>query len=427
MTIKKLGIKKIVIIFTIYIGFVLTMLTASVHRITVEDLNLVEVNDILFTAVEEWDGQIEKSVAVARKYGIDIVVFTKEGTIVARSDSMEQITLDDAMRRRDTIVDIVINGQSEGKLVINNESQRKLESTKRDCIILISIAIGTMVLFAAGYFLYISKHIIKPFHKMKEFANHVATGNLDIPVPMNKDNLFGAFSESFDLMRIELAEAREKERQANESKKELVASLSHDIKTPLSSNKSLAELLSVQIKEAKQKERIESIFRKTSQIELLTNNLFHSTLEELNALKVEVTEEASTFLEECIAYADYRHKIIDFHLPECLIICDKLRISQVFDNIIANSYKYADTMIQIRGEVIEKNLHIYIRDHGKGVNKEELPLLTTKFYRGQNAEGKSGSGIGLYMSDYFMRKMGGALSISSTNEGFIVELQLALS
>ena len=63
-----------------------------------------------------------------------------------------------------------------------------------------------------------------------------------------------------------------------------------------------------------------------------------------------------------------------------------------------------------------------IKDHGAGVDPEEIDLLTNKFYRGKNTEGKDGSGLGLYISGELMKKMGGQLICSSDKDGFEVIL-----
>ena len=68
-----------------------------------------------------------------------------------------------------------------------------------------------------------------------------------------------------------------------------------------------------------------------------------------------------------------------------------------------------------------------LRDHGPGVPKEELDLLTNKFYRSRNAEEKEGSGLGLYIASSLMKKMGGELICDSDGSGFIVTLLIPLS
>jgi signal transduction histidine kinase len=109
-------------------------------------------------------------------------------------------------------------------------------------------------------------------------------------------------------------------------------------------------------------------------------------------------------------------------IPQCLVYMDKLRMKQVIDNVVNNSYKYAGTDIHVSFK-IEENICITIRDSGAGVPDEELALVTEKYYRGSNAKGKSGSGIGLYLCKTFMKQMGGDMEYYN-NDGFVVELVL---
>ena len=82
----------------------------------------------------------------------------------------------------------------------------------------------------------------------------------------------------------------------------------------------------------------------------------------------------------------------------------------------------SETEVELHQKSTE-GIRITIRDHGKGVPDDELALITEKFYRGSNAKGKSGSGIGLYLSKSFMRQMGGEMYYYN-DEGFVVELFL---
>lgn len=124
---------------------------------------------------------------------------------------------------------------------------------------------------------------------------------------------------------------------------------------------------------------------------------------------------------------NYYNKIkITSNLPECLILCDKLRLTQIFDNVAGNSYKYAGTNINISFVLESTHLQIYIKDFGRGINEQELPLVWQKFYRGHNAEGKDGSGLGLYLSKLFIEKMGGQIECINEQDGFLVKLSIKL-
>jgi len=283
---------------------------------------------------------------------------------------------------------------------------------KRDRNLQIFLVLFIVALTALGLILYLyyEKWILKPFKNLQAFARRITEGNLDIPLTMDKDNLFGAFTESFDLMREELKRARENERLADRSKKELVASLSHDIKTPVASIKAVTELMLLMAeKEGRGKDirQLETISAKAEQIDSLITNMFHATLEELQALCVTVAEVESTAVIGLIENADYEKRVRSFQVPSCLILADLLRLQQVFDNIIGNSYKYAGTDIEVKAFFAERFLVVEVVDFGGGVPEDELPLILNKFYRGKNTESKSGYGLGLFIARYLLEQMGG--------------------
>ena len=287
--------------------------------------------------------------------------------------------------------------------------------------ITILAAIGVLL------FLYCEKHLLRPFRKLETFAGRIATGNLDIPLEMDEHNLFGAFTESFDMMREELRTARENEQLANQSKKELVASLSHDIKTPVASIQSAMDLMILKAKDEKEKQMLNSVNAKCEQINTLITDMFHSTLEELQVLNVTPTEIPSTEVDDIINQADYENRITSFSLPSCLVVADSLRLQQAFDNIINNSYKYAGTDIYVKSFIEGDHLVIAVHDFGSGVLDEELPLLFNKFYRGKKTEKTTGYGLGLYLSKYFMEKMSGDLYCENQEDGFVVKVMLRLA
>lgn len=310
-----------------------------------------------------------------------------------------------------------------GKIVWEMSKNRyeKMNQERSDAtLILVGIvALAGYILLAVIYFKF-----IRPFRVLNKFSTEIAKGNLDFKLPMEKRNMFGAFTESFDIMREELKAAREREYQANISKKELVAELSHDIKTPVSTIKATCEVMQVTEQNENTKEKINVILNKADMIDQLVGNMFHATMEELQVLKVEAIEESSLTIPEMFGDLKYYGNIImDNEIPQCLIYMDKLRMKQVVDNIINNSYKYAGTDIHVLFKQENEGIRITIRDNGKGVPDEEMALVAEKFYRGSNAKGKSGSGIGLYLSKNFINQMGGEMTYYNDN-GFVVELFL---
>ena len=377
MKIKRVGTISIVILIALTSLGIGAML--FLHKNQTKP-DLVEVNDFIKTLEEEGEDS-PKVAELKEKYGLEYTYL-------------------------------------DGKLLVYSDQTSKQESRDR---IVVVILVSTMIIsicFILYYTHYMQKNIIRPFHKMQNFASEVAAGNFDVPLSMDKNHLFGAFTESFDIMREELSIARENERKANDSKKELVASLSHDIKTPLASIKAMIEVLCVKSPEPTIAAKLEMIHGKADQIEVLINNLFHATLEEIQELKVQPAAIESTEVAGLLRNADFNYKIQEFNIQECLVEVDPLRLQQVFDNLIHNSYKYANTQIAVTTYIEGEYLCVILKDYGAGVSNEEFPRLKQKYFRGTNSGGKSGAGIGLYISDYFMRKMNGFLELENETTGF---------
>ena len=383
----------------------------------------VAVNEIVQTVQRDW-GSLEDH---ANHTGFDYVVLDAGGTILYRTKPGLSESVNAAVAHRDTMLDVEVSGKPVGKLIIYNDASAVLRSEKRTAVFVMTAAMLLQLGICLGYFCLIRRTMVIPFRKLERFAQRVAGGNLDIPLEMDRHNLFGAFTESFDLMRAELKKARIAEAKANAAKKELVAKLSHDIKTPVASIKAASEVGAALAADGKTRENYRQIVQKADQINTLVTNLFSATLEELQELTVTPSDMKSGELCTLLENADYLHRAALPEIPDCLLFADRLRLQEVFDNIFANSYKYAGTKIDVKVELGEGYLTVCVEDYGGGVAEAELPHLKEKFKRGGNAEGIEGAGLGLYISDHCMREMGGGLALESGASGLRAVVRIALS
>lgn len=358
---------------------------------------------------------------------LDYVVLDRDETVMFQTKPELNGSINMAVTHRDTILDINVGGSTVGKIIIYNDTQQLLKKQKQTAIIILSAAMLVQCSICIWYLIYLNRTVIEPFNKLKGFAERVAGGNLDIPLEMDKKNLFGAFTESFDIMRSELKKARIAEAEATASKKELVAKLSHDIKTPIASIKAVSEVGAALTDDGKIKGNYIQIIRKADQINALITNLFTAALEELQQLTVTPADIESQELKNLLESADYLRRAVIPDIPACLLYADRLRLQQVFDNIFSNSYKYVNTEIDVSVEKHKNLLAISIEDYGGGVSKEDLPLLKEKFKRGSNAANIEGAGLGLYISNYFMKKMHGELLLENGKNGLKTTVIICLS
>lgn len=388
-----------------------------------------EINRCIIRLGDEWDLVSVKSdelITPDEEFDYAVIDNDSKVLIYTRDDVAKSIS--SATSNYDIIRDIEKDGVVVGKILVHNPKAELAKQTNTKIAVFVGSLIAVTILVFVFYYLYIKKSVIDPFRKLKSFAVRIAGGNLDTPLEMDKGNAFGAFTESFDIMREELKASHDREEKAVKSRKELVAQLSHDIKTPVASIKAMTDVMSLTATD-ETKDTIAAISSKADQIDELISNLFHATLEELEQLEVKPEDVNSTDIVKIIKDADYLGKIKKLDIKEVVVYADKLRLNQVVSNIIFNSYKYANTEISVNGKFDSENkyLLIEIADKGPGVPEDELEIITQKFKRGSNVGNNDGSGLGLYISDYLMKKMDGRLTPKNIEGGFAVELALKIS
>lgn len=387
-----------------------------------DKINNTEANDIIFTVRKYWP-DAERAVSMMQGYGTDYLVTDAEGRTVAASSSGLNTDYVYDFIHKDYSVDILEDGKVLGRIIFINNGEDDFKR-KVGVWALAFLAIFLLKDILAVFCLW--KHIFDPIKRMNDFAGQIARGNLDIPVDCSAS--FGAFSESFDIMREELLYARKGEQEADKRRREVIASISHDIKNPMASIQAIAEYQSLTTGSEELRREFDTIMQKTNQINGMIHNLHTSMLDELERLEVRPKELGSSAIGEALRQADFRKRIKDFEIPECLVMADQVRFMQVADNIISNSYKYADTQIEVCSWFEDECLCISIKDFGKGVKKEEEIFLTQKYFRGQNAKEKEGSGMGMYIAEYLVKGMGGRLLCrSEENAWFEVRIWLALA
>ena len=379
-----------------------------------------EINDIVFT-IKKYYPDVDSAINILQGYETDYIVIGEDGKEVGASRQKLVTDYNYDYIHRDYSVEISKDGKIQGKIIFINRKPDTKKKYQLFCVIIIMLFLLKDVLTI----LYLRKNVLYPVKKVNEFARLISKGNLDIPVGRADSSFFGAFSESFDIMREELIYAKKREQEADKLRREMIASISHDIKNPVASIQAVAEYQCLTTDSDELRQEFQIIVEKTNQISGMIANLHTSMLNDLDRLEVNSVATESYVIEKALHHADFKRKIKDFTILECLVMIDKVRIHQIMDNIISNSYKYADTEIEVMSHFEGEYLCISIKDFGSGVKKEEEVFLAQKYFRGQNAKEKEGSGLGIYISEYLIKSMDGKLRCYS-EEGKWFEIKLWL-
>ncbi len=425
----------------IFISFTVLMIIALIGFINLAKItkydkrDILDYNDMLFRIEDDLkNGMPEEE--VESKYGCSIV-FDKK---------INNQELAEYYASGSLVLDLVVDNEYIGK-VAWNDIEEWYHSANMEFFKASFMMWGIVLISGYVLILFLFSTFIRPIENLEKFAGNVAKGELDKPLPIHKNNMFGAFVEGFDLMREQLKASGERERKAEIARRELIQGLSHDIKTPLAVIKATCEVIELKLSRKKNDvsdaereeyenliEKIESISDKADTISALMSEVMHANLEQLEAVDVNPSEEDCTIIENFFKnLSDYGNIILENSIHSCLVYMDKKRMEQVIDNIVGNSYKYAKTDIKVHFSVTDDMtladgsslcfVKITIRDSGPGVNSDDLPLIAEKYYRGKNALDESGYGLGMYLCRLYMEKQGGGMDYYNDN-GFVVELLL---
>ena len=278
---------------------------------------------------------------------------------------------------------------------------------------------------------YVYFSILRPFDKLKGFADEIAKGNFDVPLNYERSNYFGSFTWAFDSMRREITKARTCEREAIENNKTVIATLSHDIKTPIASIRAYAEGLEANLDSTPEKRAryLSVLMRKCDEVSALTNDLFLHSLADLDKLKMSKERIAlGGFIRQAVEEISGEKGDVHYRQPETeiFVIGDRSRLMQLCENIINNARKYAGTDVYMTLCRREDQAVLTFRDKGPGIPDEDMPFITDKFYRGHNCGSQQGSGLGLYIVRYICEQLGGELHLRRHPEGGL-EAEVVLS
>jgi signal transduction histidine kinase len=288
------------------------------------------------------------------------------------------------------------------------------------------------------------KRIMKPLNALASGVRQIGENNLGFRLAYSGKDEFRPVCDTFNEMAARL-ESMVKEREKNEqTRRELIAGISHDLFTPLTSIKvSIDGIKSGVAASAEQRQKyLGFIENKTAEIEHIVRQLFLFSKLDIGEFPVELqTVDCGAMIEDCVEElsGEYERRglvLATGKLPRAIHIkIDLMLFRRVIINVFENAAKYktAETgrlVIDCALSADEKNKTAVIRlsDDGPGVAPENLEKLFDVFYRADQSRNKKGSGLGLAISAKIIAKMGGTIHAELPDAGglaIVIELPAA--
>ncbi|MFD2306371.1 HAMP domain-containing sensor histidine kinase [Enterococcus termitis] len=338
--------------------------------------------------------------------------------------------------------DFHFKDQSAGTLMILKKENTVLEfMTKWGIVIIVSILVISIggVLFLNHL---LKKTVIQPLENLGAGMSEISTGHLQAPMTSQPEKTaleVKRLTNDFEKMRAALIDSTNEQEKLENNRKELVASISHDLKTPITSIIGYVEGLLDGVADSPEKQAryLQTIHTKAIALNELIEELF---------LYSKLDAEAVPFHFERININEFlKHLIEEFQLQDRQVLLrletqstkpsyvegDRMQLNRVFVNLIENSLKFQqnDQPLAVTINVLEQDPFVEIRvtDNGQGIAKEQLPYVFDHFYRGEKERSSQtgGSGLGLAIVKQIIDMHEGEVQIESElSQGTTVRILL---
>ena len=271
-------------------------------------------------------------------------------------------------------------------------------------------------------------NMLNPIKQINEATKKVALGDYDIELETKREDEIGELTKNFNKMTHGL-------KSTENLQKEFINNVSHEVKTPVSSIEGFAKFLkddnlskeereeyaNIIIEEAK---RLENLTGKILKLSKLNNQEVITNKQEI--MIAEQIRRAVSLLEPKWSKKDIK---INVSLEEKVFLGDEGLIFQVWVNLLDNAIKFSkpNSSIDIKVHEKDKNICVEIKDHGIGMNEEEIEKIFDRFYQIDKSHSEEGSGLGLAIVKRILELSEGKIEIKSKeNVGttFTVELPI---
>lgn len=347
--------------------------------------------------------------------------------------------------------------------VARRQVEETLEDVIGDFLVFISIAIALGILTSVLGAAYIYRQLTRPFAALTKAITLLAKGDLKVPVPQFQTSVeLTELAEAAEVLRrssleriqLERENARKERRIANEQaeaeklelslrkeqekmqlQRKFVAMVSHEFRTPLAIIDGQAQGVLRRLDRIQPESLASRMTKVQTAVErLVTMMETMLSSSRLEAGTIEFRPEEHDLQELVAEVCAHQHEVSASH--DIVVDVDALPkryhgdprlLRQVFANLLSNAVKYSPDAKQVDVTVVEDahGLQILIRDYGLGIPENELPKLSSQFFRASTSEGISGTGIGLHLVKAFIDMHGGSMTISSiVGEGSTFSIQL---
>lgn len=288
-------------------------------------------------------------------------------------------------------------------------------------IVLLVFASGMAMVL--GYFL--SSTVTERINQLKNAAEELADGNLKTRVAVNGRDEVASLAETFNQMAEQLQAADQRQRELESLRRDLIAWVSHDLQTPLTSMRAILEALSDGVVEDPEtvKRYLLTAQRDVRSLSSLIDDLFHLAQLDAGGLPLHradasLSDLVSDTLESFTELAKQQQITLEGNVDSDVdpVHMDTQAIGRVLNNLIGNALRHTPAQGRVSVWVRRNpNVEVTVSDTGEGIRAEDIPHVFERFYRGEKSRSRAtgGAGLGLAIARGIVQAHGGEINVES--------------
>ena len=278
-------------------------------------------------------------------------------------------------------------------------------------------AAGIAVAAALGRFG--ARRVLAPLAEVADTAVEIGrTDDLSRRLKIHADDEVGALATRFNQMLERLQRSRDQLDESVRAQRQLVADASHELRTPVTSLRTNIEVLleGGQLGEEDRRRLLADVVEQSEELSGLVGDLIELARGDLPSGATESIR-LDRVVEESLVRTrrNYPHVRLSASLEPRIVDGAPDRLGRAINNLLDNAARHSppDGVI----DVLLDSGGVRIRDHGTGIDDEDLPHVFDRFYRGANSRGKQGSGLGLAIVRQVAEQLGGTVSAANAADG----------
>lgn len=291
------------------------------------------------------------------------------------------------------------------------------------------------ILFFIGMFYLLFRPTLTYIREIEAGIRAMAQGNLDSAIRVKGKDELSSLSRNINQMAAELKDKFEYQKKLEKEKSELIANISHDLRTPLTSITGFLNAVKEQRYETEQEknEFIDISYSKARQLERLINDLFDlTTLTDNQANLARQRVDLNLLLKQFAMenegnLPDEMHLSLQLSQEDAWIEADPEKLIRVFENLLTNALRYSQkpSTLTIRTNT-DSNSHVLITftNPALPLTNEEINQLFQRFYKKDQSRNTTGSGLGLAIVKSIIHMHDGKVWATSENGIFSISIEL---